>query len=246
MVEIDASGLYYRELNRQIRDFLKNGEKKITLNNVNGQYYIGTGLVGDDIEIIINGVPGNDLAAFMSGPSITVNANAQDNVANTMDKGRVIISGNAGDVLGYGMRGGLLMIKGDVGYRVGIHMKGFQEQIPVLVVGGTARDFFGEYMAGGIMILLGIRENESQSVVGNYLATGMHGGVIYIRAEIDPFQCGKEVGLVEPDIDDMKIIEKYTKEYCKEFGADFNELISSKFIKIYPKSSRPYGKLYAY
>ena len=105
------------------------GEKEIRLKNVNGQYYIGDGLRGD-CKIIVEGVPGNDLAAFMDGPTIVVKGNAQDNIGNTMNSGKVIVEGHAGDVLGYGMRGGKLHIRGDVGYRVGIHMKGYKSRCP--------------------------------------------------------------------------------------------------------------------
>ena len=35
-------------------------------------------------------------------------------------------------------------------------------------------------------------------LAGNYIGTGMHGGVIYIRGEMDPFQLGKEVSIYPP------------------------------------------------
>ena len=114
MLELDAKGVYYRELNSKVREAVSKGEKEIRLKNVNGQYYIGDGLRGD-AKIIVEGVPGNDLAAFMDGPTIVVKGNAQDNIGNTMNSGKVIVEGHAGDVLGYGMRGGKLHIRGDVG-----------------------------------------------------------------------------------------------------------------------------------
>src|SRR3989337_2743988 len=115
MLTIDAKGVYYRELNSKVRDAVSKGEKEILLKNVNGQYYIGDGLQGD-AKITVEGVPGNDLAAFMDGPTIIVKGNAQDNIGNTMNSRKVIVEGHAGDVLGYGMRGGKLHIRGDVGY----------------------------------------------------------------------------------------------------------------------------------
>jgi len=65
MIEIDAKGIHYRQLNEQIHNAIEQGEKEIILKNVNGQRYIGAGLSGKDIKITIQGVPGNDLAAFM-------------------------------------------------------------------------------------------------------------------------------------------------------------------------------------
>ncbi|MBI5827471.1 MAG: hypothetical protein HZB84_04040 [Deltaproteobacteria bacterium] len=245
MLEIDAKGAYYRDLNRQVREAVARGEKEIRLKNVNGQYYIGDGLRGASV-ITIEGVPGNDLAAFMDGPTLRVKGNAQDNIANTMNSGKVIIEGNAGDVLGYGMRGGKLHIRGSVGYRVGIHMKGMKKQAPTIIVGGCAGDFFGEYMAGGVLILLGLDDRDGAPLVGDYLGTGMHGGVIYVRGEVDKDICGAEVGVMDPDDEDRKVLMESLTEYCKDFGLELEEVMKKGFKKLVPVSSRPYGNLYAY
>ena len=60
-----------------------------------------------------------------------------------------IIHGGAGDIVGHSMRGGEIYIRNNVGYRCGIHMKEYLDQKPMIVVGGTAQDYLGEYMAGG-------------------------------------------------------------------------------------------------
>ncbi|MCK4738526.1 MAG: hypothetical protein KAT46_01125 [Deltaproteobacteria bacterium] len=246
MKKIDAKGVHFKELNENIRQALADGKTKITLNNVNGQYYIGTGLKGKDITINIEGVPGNDMAAFMDGPTIHVSGNAQDNISNTMNSGKVLVEGHAGDVLGYGMRGGRLFVRGDVGYRVGIHMKGQKRNMPVIISGGMAGDFFGEYMAGGVLILLGLNAKKGESIVGDYLGTGMHGGEIYIRGEVDIERCGAEVGIDDPDEHDLKTLEKYISEFCKDFSLDVKDIMKKPFKKLIPVSSRPYGNLYAY
>ncbi len=246
MMKIDARGVYYRNLNKTIRDAVASGEKEFELININGQRYIGDGLQGSDVKIDIHGVPGNDMAAFMDGPTLIVHSNAQDDVSNTMNEGKVVIHGHAGDVLGYGMRGGKLFVKGDAGFRVGIHMKGYMDKVPVMIIGGTAGNFFGEYMAGGVLILLGINRKKDTPIAGDYLGTGMHGGVMYIRGEVDPYQCGAEVGVSELNVEDKKKLSALIKEYCDDLGFNYNEIMSEKFVKLYPKSSRPYGKLYAY
>lgn len=237
--------MYYRKLNRMIRDAVKEGETEFILDNVNGQRYIASG-INKKVNITINGVPGNDLAMFMNGPDLVVNANAQDGIANTMNAGEIIIHGSAGDVLGYGMRGGKMYIKGNVGYRTGIHMKQYKKQIPVVIVGGTAGDFFGEYLAGGVLILLGLDSDENTPIAGNYLGTGMHGGVMYIRGEVEEHMLGKEVSVLDPDEKDEKLLKQHLSEYCKHFGLNLDELLSKPFIKLLPVSSRPYWNMYAY
>lgn len=243
-MKIDAKGLYYRDLNQKIRAAVASGERMIELQNVNGQYFIGDG-INKQVTITINGVPGNDLAAFNNGATIIVNENGQDNIGNTMNAGRVVVHGHAGDVLGYGMRGGRVHIRKDVGYRVGIHMKSYQDNKPVLIAGGKAGDFFGEYMAGGVLILLGMYSDDpSKPKHGYRFGTGMHGGVIYVRGGVDESKLSNEVGAFELTPEDRKELEGYLAEYCKDFSLELNEVLSEKFVKIIPKSRRPYGNLY--
>ncbi len=244
-VDIDAAALGYRELNRAVREAVAAGAREIRLERVNGQYYIGDGIRGD-VTIVVDGVPGNDLGAFMDGPTIVVRNNAQDNVGNTMNAGKIVIHGRAGDVIGYGMRGGKIFVRGDVGYRVGIHMKGFRDRAPVLVVGGKAGDFLGEYMAGGALILLGLPPDDGRPIAGDYLGTGMHGGVMYLRGEVDPERFGKEIGVAGIEGGDRQFLEAQVGEFCREFGIGENEVFGKDFVKIVPVSLRPYGNLYAY
>lgn len=243
-IKINAEGLYYKVLNEKVHKAINKGYKKIILNNVCGQRYIGDGLRGEDIEIIINGVPGNDLAAFMDGPKIIVRGNAQDGVGNTMNAGEVIIHGDAGDIIGHSMRGGRIFVKGDVGYRVAIHMKAYKNLFPVVIVGGTAKDFLGEYMAGGLLVLLGL--NTKKEIVGDFVGTGMHGGSIFIRGEVDERCLGKEVKITQPGEDDQVLLRQHLNAFCKYFDYSLSQILKKPFIKLYPYTHRPYGKLYAY
>ncbi|MCM8829707.1 MAG: hypothetical protein NC824_01725, partial [Candidatus Omnitrophica bacterium] len=224
---------------------MRDGYEEIIIRGVCGQRYIGAGLQGRKVKIILYGVPGNDLAVFMDGPEIVVMDNAQDGVGNTMNSGRVVIYGNAGDIVGHSMRGGEIFIKGDVGYRVGIHMKEYKDMYPVMVIGGSARNFLGEYMAGGMIILLGMTKRK---YLGNYIGTGMHGGVIYIRESLfnSTSSLGKEVNIFRADKQDMDKIIPYIKRFASYYGFTEREVVKEKFYKVIPITSRPYGKIYAY
>lgn len=243
IMKIDATGIYYRELNAHLRELASNGVKKIELRNVYGQRYIGTNL-NKPVEIKIFGTPGNDLGAFMDGPRITVHGNAQDGCGNTMNSGEIIIHGHAGDIIGLSARGGKIFVRENVGYRAGIHMKEYQDKKPMLVIGGTAQDFLGEYMAGGVLILLGLnKEGQHQA---NFIGTGMHGGVIYLRGSVENHQLGKEVGITELEEKDWQILKKLIGEFAAHFGNDAEEILKHKFIKLFPLWLRPYGKIYAH
>jgi len=240
---IDSKNLYYRNLNRRIRVAFLKGQKEIVLKNVLGQRYIGGGLNVPG-RIVIHGTPGQDLGAFMNGPEIRVLGNAQDGVANTMNAGKIVVVGKAGEIPGYSMRGGKVLIGGDVEYRAGIHMKEYKDQIPILVIGGTAKDYCGEYMAGGRIVVLNLKNGRS-SPVGDFVGTGIHGGSIFIRGTVDSRQLG--IGAVFNDIDgeDIRFLEEILQEFAREMWLDLSGIDPAKdFVKITRRGYRPFGNLY--
>jgi glutamate synthase domain-containing protein 3 len=241
---LDAGGVYYRQFNEQIRAAVAAGSTDFELLNVRGQRYIADALDGE-INFLIHGVPGQDMGAFMRGPKIRVEGNAQDGVGNTMDDGEIVINGLAGDVLGYAMRGGRIMVKNDVGYRVGIHMKAYKEKVPVVVIGGKAGDFLGEYMAGGAIILLGMFTGKPEApIAGRSLGTGMHGGVIYVRGEVPLTQLGPHLKTEAADAADLEMISKHVAAFADAFGLDSKAILAEPFVRVKPFSHRPYGNLY--
>ncbi len=244
MTRINAEGMHYKVLNEKVRGALESGLTEISIEGVCGQRYIGAGLKINGVRITANGIPGNDLGVFMDGPEITVNGNVQDGAGNTLNSGRIIVHGSAGDLLGHSMRGGEIFVKGDVGYRVGIHMKEYKDFYPVIVIGGSARSFLGEYMAGGMIILLGLKKD--RRISGDFLGTGMHGGVIYSRGGPDGCRLGKEVKVFKVDGDDREKIKEYTERFAEYFCYSAEDILKEEFFKITPVTYRPYGKIYCY
>ncbi len=241
--KINAEGLHYRDLNSLLRAVCRNGAEKIEIHNVYGQRYLGTDL-DKKVEIHIYGTPGNDLGAFMNGPKLVVHGNAQDGCGNTMNDGQIIVHGHAGDIAGYSMRGGKIFIRDDVGYRVGIHMKEYKSKKPILVVGGTAQDFLGEYMAGGILVVLGLTLKAGERHRARFVGTGMHGGIMYVRGDVTDL--GKEVKVMDVNKRDLALIQSLVTEFCGYFNTSFDEIMQGRFSKIVPFSNRPYGRVYAY
>jgi putative selenate reductase len=242
MLTIVAKGLYYRALNRQIRESLSRGAKEIILRNVLGQRYIAGGINADAV-FHIYGTPGQDLGAFMNGPCLIVHGNAQDGVGNTMNAGKIVVHGKAGEIPGHSMRGGKIFIKGDVEYRAGIHMKEYLDQIPCLIIGGTAKDYCGEYMAGGRLIVLNLG-NAQCSPVGYDVGTGIHGGVIYIRGQIEGYQLGTGAIFADMNDSDFEFLKETLDEYSRDLGIDLAGISLRDFVKITRKGHRPFAKLY--
>jgi glutamate synthase domain-containing protein 3 len=244
-VRINANQLHYRELNPMVKAAAAEGSREIVLENIYGQRYIGSG-IRRPVNIIIHGVPGNDLGAFMDGPNITVDRNAQDGVGNTMNNGTIVVHGRAGDIVAMGMRGGRIFIKESVGYRAAIHMKEYRKHVPVLVIGGDTQDFLGEYMAGGLVIVLGLGGKKRAKFKAHHIGTGMHGGAIFMRGEVEEYQLGKEARVEPADEEDFAAIRPYVEEFVGYFGGDVEEILGGSFIKLTAKTHRPFGGLYAY
>ena len=237
MLKIDCTGMHFSEIGKLIRE---TSEKKIVINNAQGHRYIASGVGGK--EITINGTPGNAMGAYLDGCKITVNGSAQDAIGDTMNDGLIVIHGNSGDATGYSMRGGKIFIKGDAGYRAGIHMKAYKDKFPVLVIGGKAGSFLGEYQAGGIILVLGIN-TDSKTNVGFFTGNGMHGGKIILRSSELP-DLPEQIVARKANAEDLQEIEKYVNEYCGYFGNDPNEIMKKGFFVLTANSANPYKQLY--
>ena len=236
-MKIDCKGKKYDILNNEISSV----EGEIVLDNCIGQRFIGAG--ASNKTITINGIPGNALGAYLNGAHIIVNGNAQDASGDTMNDGRIVINGSCGDAAGYAMRGGEIFIKGDVGYRAGIHMKAYADKLPVLIFGGKCGSFLGEYQAGGLIIALGLGMDD-KDILGDFCATGMHGGKIFVRADKLHTKLSEQLCTRTATEEDLAQIVPHIKEFCRCFGIPESEVYSKPFQVLYPTSHNPYKQLY--
>ena len=242
-IEIDAAHLHYTELNKNIRKAVSEGAKEITVRNIMGQRFIADGLKGD-VSLFLHGVAGGDLAMFMSGPTLTLYGNADHAPGNTMDAGKVFIHGSAGDATAHSMRGGQVFVRDSIGYRGGIHMKQYLEKRPVLVVGGSARSFLGEYMAGGLIIVL--RRFTGDMTEERGIGTGIHGGEIFIRGDIDDECLGIGTKKSACTAEEMKRIIPFINEFASHFSLDPTPFLESDYVRIFPASARPFASKYTW
>ena len=236
-MKINAEGLGFRDINEAIRG----AGKEATLTGCCGQRFICAGMA--DVSVTVEGVPGNALGAYLNGAEITVTGNAQDAVGDTMNGGSIVVHGDIGDAAGYAMRGGRIFVKGDAGYRAGIHMKAYEEKIPVLVIGGCAGSFLGEYQAGGVIVVLGLSDKKRR-IVGNFPCTGMHGGKMILRSDCSGVAFPDQVTARPATDEDVDEIRAYVSEYCALFGRDEKELMDSPFTVVTPDGKNPYKRLY--
>lgn len=235
---INTNELDYKELNAKLRE--ANADCVVT--GCLGQRFIAAGFSSHVYDI--EGIPGNALGAYLNGAKIIVHGNAQDAVGDTMNDGRIVIAGSVGDAVGYAMRGGKIYVKGNAGYRAGIHMKEYKEKKPVMVIGGKAGSFLGEYQAGGLIVVLGLTQSE-RPIVGNFPCTGMHGGNVFMRCAPEELKAlPKQVNARLATDEDMEKALPFIRNYCELFDVDLAHVLNSKFTVITPDSKNPYRQMY--
>lgn len=239
MTIIEAGEKSFQELNREIRAC---PDRDITVTGCAGQRYLADGLSGRSIRV--EGIPGNALCAYLDNCRVEVMGNAQDATGDTMNAGEIIIHGSSGDATGYAMRGGVILVEKNVGYRAGIHMKAYEEQTPVLVVGGEAGSFLGEYQAGGLIVVLGLRTKD-RAPVGDFCAAGMYGGKLFLRTQAAlPVDLPAQVTSRRAEESDFAEIAPYVRAYCGAFGGNAKALLGDAYAVIEPVSANPYRKMY--
>ena len=237
-VSVTLGTEHFTKANALVREALGKAAT-VEIREAFAQRYLGCGIQAGK-TLLIHGVPGNDMACYMDGGEIEVFGNAQDQIGNTMNDGLVVVHGRCGDAAGYGMRGGKIFVRDGCGWRVGIHMKQFEDKRPAIVIGGDAGSFLGEYLAGGVIVLLG--------KPGRHLATGMHGGVIYLKHRIADDEVSE--GLVQEPVDeaDRALIRSLLERYNGFFAADLGAPVDATgegFFRLRPATARPYASMYA-
>ncbi|MBR2667620.1 MAG: glutamate synthase [Oscillospiraceae bacterium] len=234
---IDAREMDYTALNRAVRS----SREDCVIDNCLGQRFIAAG--EPEREIVVNGIPGNALGAYLNGARVVVNGNAQDAVGDTMNDGVIVVHGDLGDTAGYAMRGGAIYAAGNAGYRAGIHMKAYKDRLPVMVIGGCTGSFLGEYQAGGLIIVLGLHR-DGRPIVSNFPGTGMHGGRMFLRSRCQDVLFPEQVTAHPAAEEEKAEIRPYILEFCRLFGGDPEALLSGEFTVVAPDSDNPYHQLY--
>ena len=74
----------------------------------------------------------------------------------------------------------------------------------------------------------------------------MHGGTIYVRGEVEPWQCGPEVSKSAATDEQKAELNLVLADYCSTFEMSMDEVLAAPFTRIAPTGSRPYAGLYTY
>ncbi len=221
----------------------ENRNEEIEIKGCLGERYIGCAMRNGILHV--KGTPGNGLASYLDGGTIYVDGNAQDATADTMNAGLVAVRGSAGDALAYGMRSGRVYVLGDAGYRAGVHMKAYEENRSILVIGGRSGSFLGEYLAGGIIIVLGLG-HEGENITGYFCGNGMYAGTIYLRTETTPLNLSDK--LIKRSVGDEEkanVLRPILSDFASVFSVSEEECLSGSFMAIEADKAKSYSQLYA-
>ena len=174
-----------RIIEEQIQSAVQQGHRKLRI-QAYGQHGIGgrLWLAGNEtVKIEIVGQPGQRVGS-MGFPNtfIEVLGPASDDVGWLNAGAEIVVHGNVGNGCANAMAQGKIYIAGNIGAR-GMTMTKHNPRFdpPELWILGSAGDYFGEFMAGGIAVVCGFEAQNSENILGYRPFVGMVGGKVFFR-----------------------------------------------------------------
>ena len=185
---IDVEKLNAPEVNKKIKDLMKQGYGTIVLKNPGAKHSLGVGIL-NKLNLIVEGSLGYFGIGSVDGPVVRISGRVGWSCAENMMAGKVVIEKNAGSCFGAAIRGGDLVCKGSVGARSGIDMKG-----GTIIIGGDAGAFTGFMMQRGRIVILGD--------VGPNLGDSLYDGTIFVGGKIESLGADAvEAEMTDLDVD---------------------------------------------
>ncbi len=176
-----------RILEETIQKELDQGHRAIEVNAF-GQHGIGGRLwkAGDaTVNIRITGHSGQRAGSLgNANTKIEVMGPASDDIGWLNAGAEIVVHGNASNGAMNGGAQGKVYVGGSIGAR-GMTMTKNNPRFapPELWVLGSAGDYFGEFMAGGIAVVCGFNPRFNESILGYRPLVGMVGGKVFFRGE---------------------------------------------------------------
>ena len=208
------------------------GWKRMTLYNLHGHRFIGSGLGPNtsDLRIDCYGDIGDYAGSGIDGAELHIHGAGQDQAAQIMKSGKLVIHGDIGQAFMYAAKGGEVYVLGNAAGRPLINAVGR----PKVVINGTCLDYLAEsfmagdpYNGGGFVIVNGLRPSfDGRFVAQEYPYPGSNlfslasGGAIFIR---DPHQkvSNEQLNggrLAAFTMRDWELIRPFLEENEKLFG----------------------------
>ena len=196
-----------RVLEEIIHQQIKSGHRKLEV-EAYGQHGIGGRLWDagtDEIHIRVIGHSGQRTGSLgNANTKIEIMGPASDDIGWLNAGAEIIIHGNTSNGAMNGAAQGKVYVGGSMGAR-GMTMtkRNPRFEPPELWVLGSAGDYFGEFMAGGIAVICGHGFDAEERVLGHRPLVGMVGGKVFVRGSVKGFsqKDAKIVPLADEDWD---------------------------------------------
>ena len=227
--EFSGNRVESRVLEEQIQEAVAQGERSIEVSAL-GQHGIGGRLWrsgNEAVHVKITGQTGQRVGS-MGFPNtfIEVLGPASDDVGWLNAGAEIVIHGNAGNGCANAMAQGKIFIAGNIGAR-GMTMTKHNPRFapPELWVLGSAGDYFGEFMAGGIAVICGHEPQNPQNVLGYRPFVGMVGGKVFFR--------GPHSSYSQPDAKLIPIKDDDWNWLTENLNAFLQQIDRSELIKTF-------------
>ncbi len=183
--KVDGIRLESRVLEERIQEAVAGGHRYLEV-EAYGQHGIGGRLwkAGDEpVHVRVTGTSGQR-AGSLGFPNtvIELKGPASDDVGWLNAGAQILVRGNATNGCCNGMGQGKVYVDGNIGAR-GMTMTKYNPRFepPELWVRGSAGDYFGEFMAGGVAVICGHEGQTPDNVLGYRPLVGMVGGKVFFR-----------------------------------------------------------------
>ncbi|MDA8403705.1 MAG: pyridine nucleotide-disulfide oxidoreductase, partial [Desulfobacteraceae bacterium] len=181
----DGQRLSSRILEEKIQQAVADGNRSLHVEAC-GQHGIGGRLWKAGAEPVYVKVTGNtgQRTGSLGYPNtlIEIMGPASDDVGWLNAGACIVVHGHAGNGLANAMAQGKVFVGGNVGARaMTMTKRNPRFPHPEVWVMGSAGDYFGEFMAGGIAVICGVDPQDTENVLGYRPLVGMVGGRVFFR-----------------------------------------------------------------
>jgi NADPH-dependent glutamate synthase beta subunit-like oxidoreductase/glutamate synthase domain-containing protein 3/NAD-dependent dihydropyrimidine dehydrogenase PreA subunit len=187
----DGQRVASRLLEERIQQAVAEGRRRIKVKAF-GQHGIGGRLwraCSEPVDVLVEGHAGQRLGSLgFPNTRIVLRGPASDDVGWLNAGAQIVVYGNAANGVANGMAQGRIYIAGSIGAR-GMTMTKNNPRFepPELWVLGSAGDYFGEFMAGGVAVVCGIDPQNPDNILRHRPCVGMVGGKVFFRGPIEDF-----------------------------------------------------------
>ena len=218
-LEIDAHDLEAREVNRRIKQALREGVREFVVLNPGAKHNLGVGIL-QPCRITFEGSCGYFACGLIDGPQVHIKGRVGWSLADNMMDGEVVVDGSAGSSTGAALRGGTIVVRGNVGARTGINQKGGD-----ILVGGDAGFISGFMMQKGRIVVCGD--------VGRATGDSMYDGEIFVGGKIASLGTDAVFGEFD-ELDRLWIDEKF-EQYGLEHPPEWRKIVAGRKLYNYDK-----------